>query len=157
MKEKIFFRTEYKYPGYKIFMFEIYFFQERTFLNFRKSSPVANPDKGSHYLKKSPSPTGVKSPPGHCCHKNLSHWWPIYGFIVEGLCFCGSLMHLVPIWGRQTKELKLSDLVIYFKFLSLHIAQYIPDPNKMYCIDTNLPFSISYNQPFGHLVNFTID
>jgi len=37
---------------------------ERTFLNFRKSSPVANPDKGSHYLKKSPSPTGVKSPPG---------------------------------------------------------------------------------------------
>merc|ERR1712241_1568290 len=37
---------------------------ERTFLNFRKSSPVANPDKGSHYLKKSPSPTGIKSPPG---------------------------------------------------------------------------------------------
>jgi hypothetical protein len=25
---------------------------------------VSNPDKGSHYLKKSPSPTGVKSPPG---------------------------------------------------------------------------------------------
>ena len=101
MKEKIFFRTEYKYPGYKIFMFEIYFFQERTFLNFRKSSPVANPDKGSHYLKKSPSPTGVKSPPGHCCHENLSHWWPIYGFIVEGLCFCGSLMHLDPIWYNK--------------------------------------------------------
>ena len=129
MKEKIFFRTEYKYPGYKIFMFEIYFFQERTFLNFRKSSPVANPDKGSHYLKKSPSPTGVKSPPGHCCHKNLSHCWPIYGFIVEGLCFCGSLMHLVPIWGRQERTSflfckltfdnnsdKLSDLIIYFKF-----------------------------------------
>jgi len=37
---------------------------ERTFLNFKKTSPVTNPDKGSHYLKKSPSPTGVKSPPG---------------------------------------------------------------------------------------------
>ena len=38
--------------------------QERTFLNFKKTSPVTNPDKGSHYLKKSPSPTGAKSPPG---------------------------------------------------------------------------------------------
>lgn len=38
--------------------------QDRTFLNFRKSTPVTNPDKGSHYLKKSPSPTGTKSPPG---------------------------------------------------------------------------------------------
>jgi len=37
---------------------------ERTFLNFKKTSPVTNPDKGSHYLKKSPSPTGNKSPPG---------------------------------------------------------------------------------------------
>lgn len=37
---------------------------ERTFLNFKKTSPVTNPDKGSHYLKKSPSPTGTKSPPG---------------------------------------------------------------------------------------------
>merc|ERR1712241_572527 len=43
---------------------------ERTFLNFRKSSPVANPDKGSHYLKKSPSPTGIKSPPGCCLEPN---------------------------------------------------------------------------------------
>ena len=42
----------------------VFLLQERNFLNFRKSSPVANPDKGSHYLKKSPSPTGVKSPPG---------------------------------------------------------------------------------------------
>merc|ERR1711988_550778 len=41
---------------------------ERTFLNFRKSSPVSNPDKGNHYLKKSPSPTGLKSPP--CCEPN---------------------------------------------------------------------------------------
>jgi hypothetical protein len=38
--------------------------QERSFLNFRKPTPVTNPDKGSHYLKKSPSPTGTKSPPG---------------------------------------------------------------------------------------------
>lgn len=30
----------------------------------RNPAPVSNPDKGSHYLKKSPSPTGVKSPPG---------------------------------------------------------------------------------------------
>jgi len=41
---------------------------ERSFLNFKKTSPVANPDKGSHYLKKSPSPTGIKSPPG--CEPN---------------------------------------------------------------------------------------
>jgi len=38
--------------------------QERTALNLRKPTPVANPDKGSHYLRKSPSPTGSKSPPG---------------------------------------------------------------------------------------------
>lgn len=30
----------------------------------RNPTPVTNPDKGSHYLKKSPSPTGAKSPPG---------------------------------------------------------------------------------------------
>ena len=30
----------------------------------RNPAPVSNPDKGSHYLKKSPSPTGIKSPPG---------------------------------------------------------------------------------------------
>jgi hypothetical protein len=30
----------------------------------RNPAPVSNPDKGSHYLKKSPSPTGMKSPPG---------------------------------------------------------------------------------------------
>ena len=30
----------------------------------RNPTPVTNPDKGSHYLKKSPSPTGTKSPPG---------------------------------------------------------------------------------------------
>ena len=30
----------------------------------RNPTPVTNPDKGAHYLKKSPSPTGVKSPPG---------------------------------------------------------------------------------------------
>jgi len=41
---------------------------DRSFLNFKKTSPVANPDKGSHYLKKSPSPTGIKSPPG--CEPN---------------------------------------------------------------------------------------
>lgn len=38
--------------------------QERSFLNFRKPTPVTIPDKGSHYLKKSPSPTGHRSPPG---------------------------------------------------------------------------------------------
>jgi len=39
---------------------------DKGFLNFKKSSPVANPDRGSHYLKtaKSPSPTGSRSPPG---------------------------------------------------------------------------------------------
>lgn len=31
----------------------------------RNPTPVSNPTKGSHYLKKSPSPTGHKSPPGH--------------------------------------------------------------------------------------------
>lgn len=30
----------------------------------RNPTPVSNPDRGSHYLKKSPSPTGIKSPPG---------------------------------------------------------------------------------------------
>ena len=30
----------------------------------RNPTPVTNPDRGSHYLKKSPSPTGIKSPPG---------------------------------------------------------------------------------------------
>ncbi|XP_023330703.1 synaptotagmin-11, partial [Eurytemora carolleeae] len=38
--------------------------QDRSFLKFRKPTPVTIPDKGSHYLKKSPSPTGHKSPPG---------------------------------------------------------------------------------------------
>lgn len=38
--------------------------QERSFLNFRKPTPVTIPEKGSHYLKKSPSPTGHRSPPG---------------------------------------------------------------------------------------------
>ena len=33
-------------------------------MNFRKPTPVTIPDKGSHYLKKSPSPTGHRSPPG---------------------------------------------------------------------------------------------
>merc|ERR1711973_1017916 len=53
---------------------------ERTFLNFRKSSPVANPDKGSHYLKKSPSPTGLKSPPG-CEPNNETSLSPCEEFI----------------------------------------------------------------------------
>jgi len=35
------------------------YFTETT----KKSKPVTNPDRGSHYLKKSPSPTGVKDPP----------------------------------------------------------------------------------------------
>jgi len=30
----------------------------------RNPTPVSNPSKGNHYLKKSPSPTGQKSPPG---------------------------------------------------------------------------------------------
>merc|ERR1711953_599514 len=38
--------------------------EQRTFLNFKKQTPVTIPDKGSHYLKKSPSPTGSKLPPG---------------------------------------------------------------------------------------------
>jgi len=38
--------------------------EQRTFLNFKKQTPVTIPDKGSHYLKKSPSPTGSKPPPG---------------------------------------------------------------------------------------------
>jgi hypothetical protein len=37
---------------------------QRTFLNFRKPTPVTIPEKGSHYLKKSPSPTGTRCPPG---------------------------------------------------------------------------------------------
>merc|ERR1712227_429381 len=41
---------------------------EKSFLNFKRTSPVSNPDRGSHYLKKSPSPTGLKSPPG--CEPN---------------------------------------------------------------------------------------
>merc|ERR1711953_1119252 len=53
---------------------------ERTFLNFRKSSPVSNPDKGSHYLKKSPSPTGIKSPPG-CKPNNETSLSPCEEFI----------------------------------------------------------------------------
>merc|ERR1711963_205289 len=53
---------------------------ERTFLNFRKSSPVSNPDKGNHYLKKSPSPTGLKSPPG-CEPNNETSLSPCEEFI----------------------------------------------------------------------------
>lgn len=37
--------------------------EERTFLNLRKPTPVTIPEKGA-YLKKSPSPTGSKSPLG---------------------------------------------------------------------------------------------
>ena len=29
----------------------------------KNPAPVRNPDQGSHYLKKSPSPTGTKDPP----------------------------------------------------------------------------------------------
>ena len=43
---------------------KLFLFQDRSFLKFRKPTPVTIPDKGSHYLKKSPSPTGHKSPPG---------------------------------------------------------------------------------------------
>ena len=35
----------------------------------RNPPPVSNPSKG-HYLKKSPSPTGNKSPPGHPLSSN---------------------------------------------------------------------------------------
>ena len=37
-------------------------FQEPT-KKPRNPTPVTNPDRGSHYLKKSPSPTGTKDPP----------------------------------------------------------------------------------------------
>ena len=37
-------------------------FQEPT-KKPRNPTPVTNPDRGSHYLKKSPSPTGAKDPP----------------------------------------------------------------------------------------------
>jgi len=53
---------------------------EKGFLNFRRSSPVSNPDKGSHYLKKSPSPTGAKSPPG-CEPNNETSLSPCEEFI----------------------------------------------------------------------------
>jgi hypothetical protein len=33
----------------------------------RNPAPVTNPDRGAKYLKKSPSPTGVKSLPGGSC------------------------------------------------------------------------------------------
>jgi len=41
-----------------------YFGKERVTKPARNPAPVSNPSKG-HYLKKSPSPTGNKSPPGH--------------------------------------------------------------------------------------------
>merc|ERR1719266_2174201 len=41
-----------------------YFGKERVTKPARNPAPVSNPCKG-HYLKKSPSPTGNKSPPGH--------------------------------------------------------------------------------------------
>merc|ERR1712223_1876212 len=40
------------------------YFKERVSKPARNPPPVSNPSKG-HYLKKSPSPTGNKSPPGH--------------------------------------------------------------------------------------------
>merc|ERR1712080_583103 len=47
---------------------------QRNFLNFRKPTPVTIPEKGSHYLKKSPSPTGTRCPPGEdrtvCPHRS---------------------------------------------------------------------------------------
>lgn len=38
--------------------------QERAFLSLRKPTPVTIPEKSGHYLKKSPSPTEHRSPPG---------------------------------------------------------------------------------------------
>ena len=40
----------------------LWIFQEPT-KKPRNPTPVTNPDRGSHYLKKSPSPTGAKDPP----------------------------------------------------------------------------------------------
>eukprot|EP00095_Tigriopus_kingsejongensis_P007851 maker-scaffold62_size438377-snap-gene-2.13 protein:Tk07851 transcript:maker-scaffold62_size438377-snap-gene-2.13-mRNA-1 annotation:"synaptotagmin iv" len=40
----------------------------------RNPPPVINPDKGSHYLKKSPSPTGAKSPPGGSSNKSAEDY-----------------------------------------------------------------------------------
>jgi hypothetical protein len=39
----------------------------------RNPAPVTNPDRGSHYLKKSPSPTGVKDPPSLTGHNGTTH------------------------------------------------------------------------------------
>ena len=43
--------------------------QERVSKPARNPAPVTNPSKG-HYLKKSPSPTGNKSPPGYPLSSN---------------------------------------------------------------------------------------
>lgn len=40
------------------------YFRDKMMSKPRNPAPVINPDKGSHYLKKSPSPTDAKSPPG---------------------------------------------------------------------------------------------
>lgn len=53
-----------KQHGFGISNKKASYFRERTAGKPRNPAPVSNPDKGSHYLKKSPSPTGVKSPPG---------------------------------------------------------------------------------------------
>jgi len=70
----------------------------------RNPAPVSNPDKGSHYLKKSPSPTGVKSPPGHPQTADFLQ--------KKTLVTYGQQVKIVQLWSH-----KLTSIFPYHKFM----------------------------------------
>jgi len=71
------------------------YFKERT---ARNPPPVSNPSKG-HYLKKSPSPTGNKSPPGHPLSSNNGN------VVTNGNIATDEYSQRKPLLAQQTGEL----------------------------------------------------
>ena len=103
-------------------------FQEKphaTTAKPRNPAPVSNPDKGSHYLKKSPSPTGMKSPPGTNTIKRFLPELPpnycnnikvfkTYGCLSENNSFSANL--LGPFSLNDFKDFVVDLPNIHFKY-----------------------------------------
>jgi len=74
------------------------YFKERVSKPARNPAPVTNPSKG-HYLKKSPSPTGNKSPPGHPLSSNNGN------VVSNGNIGTDEYAQRKPLLAQQTGEL----------------------------------------------------
>merc|ERR1719410_11742 len=76
-----------------------YFGKERVTKPARNPAPVSNPSKG-HYLKKSPSPTGNKSPPGHPLSSTTNG-----NAVSNGSVVSDEYSQRKPLLAQQTGEL----------------------------------------------------